>query len=437
MNNIPDRENQPRTPENQAAVIALSRMMDHWSEELYRRRNHDESKVPSWKFLPLPDTLEEWEAERKKIMQVFEENIYGALPPKPDRIEMCVLNEKHGALDGLAYRREIRIYCKMDDGRCHDFDMLLYVPENAAGKVPVFVGLNFDGNQANTTDDDVRTTRGPAHVAKHWWRSAASDNKRLIKLDSWNFAEAMKRGYAVATANYGEIFPDNPLGYAKSIYTLFKTPEELAELPEPPAPKRNYGAITAWAWGLSRMLDCLEDIPEVDAGKAAVLGHSRLGKAALWAGVNDERFKMVISNNSGCMGASPACRVYGERPGHLAYLHKFWFADRFIEYACQEETMPVDQHQLIALIAPRCAYVASSNEDYGADPYGEFLSAKAAEKIWSLYGAESALPAEFPELEQSVGNMVKYHCKVGKHSITAADWKHYYDCADKLFGTAR
>ena len=434
MNNTFDKENQPRIPEHRAEIIAISRMMDHWSEELYRRRNHDESKVPPWKFLPLPETLEEWEMERKNILKLFEEHIYGAVPPPPDKLEVRLLAEKHGALNGLAYRREIRIYCKMNDGRVHDFDMLLYVPENASGKVPVFVGLNFNGNQANTPDDDVRLTRGPAHVAKHWWRSAVTtDDKRFEKLDSWNFVEAMQRGYAVATANFNEIFPDNPFGFAKSIYTLFKTPEELAELPEPPIAPRNYGAISAWAWGLSRMMDVLEDIPEVDTEKAAVLGHSRLGKTALWAGVNDERFKLVISNNSGCMGAAPSCRVYGERPGHLAYIQRFWFSDKFIEYADREDTLPVDQHQLLALIAPRTVYVASSSEDYGADPYGEFLSAKEAAGIWALYARENDFPDSFPELNKSVGSSVKYHCKTGGHSITAADWQHYYECADKLF----
>lgn len=434
MNNVVDKENLPRTPENREALIALSRMMDHWSAELYRRRNHDESKVPPWNFLPLPDTLAEWENSRQELLKLFEEHIYGAIPPPPDKLELRLLAEKHGALNGLAYRREYRIYCKMDDGRVHDFDMLLYTPVNASGDVPVFVGLNFDGNQANTPDDDVLLTRGPDHVAKHWWRSSeTADDKRFIKLDSWNFAEAVQRGYAVATVNFGEIFPDNPFGFARSIYTLFKSSGELAELPEPPAAPRNYGAISAWAWGLSRMLDALENISGVDAARAAVLGHSRLGKAALWAGANDRRFKLVISNNSGCMGASPACRVYGERPGHLAYLQRFWFADKFIEYACREELLPVDQHQLIALIAPRCVYVASSNEDHGADFYGEFLAAKAAAKIWNLYGFEDTLPDDFPELEKSVGNMIKYHCKAGKHSITAADWQHYYSCADKLF----
>jgi len=434
MQSIPESENQPRIPENREAIIALSRMMDHWSGELYRRRNHDESKVPPWNFLPLPDTLEAWQIERKKILELFNEHIYGAVPPPPDILESRLLAEKHGALGGLAYRREIRIYCKMNDNRCHDFDMLLYVPENASGKVPVFVGLNFDGNQANTTDDDVRLTRGADHVPRHWWRSAVTpDTKRFIKLDSWNFAEAMKRGYAVATANFGEIFPDNPFGFAKSIYTLFKTPEELAELPEHGSAPRNYGAISAWAWGMSRMLDILENIPEVDAGKAAVLGHSRLGKTALWAGVNDERFKLVISNNSGCMGAAPSCRVFGERPGHLAYLQRFWFADKFIEYADREETLPVDQHQLMALIAPRKLHVASSSEDCGADPYGEFLAAQAASEIWQLYGGKSLKDIAMPSCGQAVGKDVRYHLKNGKHSIVAEDWQHYYQSADELF----
>ena len=427
-------ENKSRSPENPEILQAVSRMINHWSDELYRRRNADESLAGECNFAEFPATLEEWQSERKRIHKLFEDHIYGKLPPLPDKLEMRILSEKHGALNGLAFRREIRIYCRMNDGRSHDFDMLLYVPENAETAVPVFVGLNFNGNQANTPDEDVRLTRAPAHVAKHWWRSAVMpDSQRFEKIDSWNFVEAMKRGYAVATANFCEIFPDNPFGYAKSIYTLFKSPEELAELPEPPAAPRYYGAISAWAWGLSRMLDVLEDIPEVDAEKAAVLGHSRLGKTALWAGVNDERFKMVISNNSGCMGASPACRVFGERPGHLAYLHRFWFSDKFIEYADREEFMPVDQHQLIALIAPRTVYVASSSEDFGADPYGEFLSAREASRVWELYGEKNDLPETMPELNKSFGNTVKYHCKTGNHSITAADWVHYYECADKLF----
>jgi hypothetical protein len=140
----------------------------------------------------------------------------------------------------------------------------------------------------------------------------------------------------------------------------------------------------------------------------------------------------VISNNSGCLGAAPSKRNFGERLGHLVYLQRFWFNDKIVEYSFKDENLPVDQHQLMALVAPRALYVASSSEDYGADPYGEFLSTRAAAKVWSLYGFADDFPAEQPELDVSVGSQVCYHIKPGKHSITEVDWKHYYDCADRV-----
>lgn len=429
-------ENAPRVPSNPALLDAIGKAMDYWSGEFYRRRNHDEKLCPPVELSAFPETLEEWKLKRQEIKKLFEEHIYGPVPPPPDKLEMRLLSEKRDALNDTAIRREIRIYCKMNDGRSHDFDMLLYIPKNVSAPPPVFVGLNFDGNQANTPEVDVRTTRGAAHIPGNWWRcGVTAENKRLIKLDSWNFENAMQRGYAVATANYGEIFPDNPFGYEQSIYTLFKTPEELKSLPDLPAPLRKFGAISAWAWGLSRMLDALETIPEVDAGRAAVLGHSRLGKTALWAGANDERFKMVISNNSGCLGAAPSCREFGERVGHLAYIQRFWFVETLMQYAYRENTMPVDQHQLLALVAPRTLYVASSSEDHGADPKGEFMSARAASAVWKLYGSPAGMLENMPEVGAGTAgsNGVFYHVKYGPHSITGEDWQHYYDCADKIF----
>ena len=429
-------ENASRAPDNIEVIKAIGLAMDYWSNELYRRRNFDESKCPAVELPPLPDSLAEWRTERKKLLALFAEHIYGEIPPAPDKITTRLLAERSDALNNTAIRREIRIYCQMNNGMSHDFDMLLYIPKNVQAPPPVFLGLNFDGNQANTIDEDVALTRGPSHYPGYWWRSAATNNdKRLIKLDSWNFAEAMQRGYAVATVNYCEIFPDNPYGYEKSIYRLFRSPEELAAFPARSCGLRKFGAISAWAWGLSRMLDVLEDIPEVDADRAAVLGHSRLGKTALWAGANDERFKMVISNNSGCLGAALSRRDFGERVGHLAYIQRFWFTETLAQYADRESELPVDQHQLLALVAPRCLYVASSSEDGGADPRGEFLSAKAASEVWRLYNHAPVLPEDMPAAGTgTVGsNGVFYHLKSGVHSITAEDWQHYYNCADGLF----
>ena len=425
-------EDANRAPDDPRMLCAVSRAMDPWSRELYRRRNFDEKLCPPVTLPPLPDTLAEWERDRERIKHDFENCIYGAVPPPPDKLETRLLAEKTDALGGLAVRREIRIICSMADGRRHDFDMLLYLPKQAV-PTPVFVGLNFNGNQANTPDPDVRLTRGPTHISGFWWRLRETpDTLRGEKLDSWNFAEAVKRGYAVATANYGEIFPDNPDGFRKSIYRLFHAPEELEPF-QSKCEYREFGAIGAWAWGLSRLLDALEREKGVDAARAAVLGHSRLGKTALWAGANDPRFRLVISNNSGCMGAAPSRRDFGERLGHLAYIQSFWFSEKMANYAWREELLPVDQHQLLALVAPRALSVASSGDDGGADPYGEFLSARAASKAWELYGLKGLSCDRQPPLNESAGDMVRYHVKPGPHSITAADWAHYYDFADDLF----
>ncbi|MBE6367087.1 MAG: hypothetical protein E7052_04165 [Lentisphaerae bacterium] len=162
-----------------------------------------------------------------------------------------------------------------------------------------------------------------------------------------------------------------------------------------------------------------------------------MGKTALWAGACDERFKLVISNNSGCLGAAPSRRDFGERLGHLSFIQRFWFVDTLCQYAFREEFLPVEQHQLLALIAPRSLYVASSSEDWGADPCGEFLSAQAASTAWKLYGLQGIADQKMPPLNQSVGDRVRYHIKAGGHSITAVDWQHYYDCADALWKTQK
>lgn len=427
-------ENASRAPENADALDWISRALDYWSSEYYRRRNDKEELCPAVELAPFPRELELWKQERERLKKLFAEHIYGEIPPAPDQLEYRLLSEKSDALNNTAIRREIRIYCRMDDGRCHDFDMLLYIPKQVE-KPPVFVGLNFDGNQANTPEDDVRLTRGPGRYPGRWWRTAPTgENIRHIKPESWNFAETIARGYAVATANYGEIFPDNPCGYEKSIYTLFHSPEELTAFPALPAELKNFGAISAWAWGLSRMLDVLEKTGGVDADKAAIIGHSRLGKTALWAGANDERFKLVISNNSGHGGAAPSRHILGETLTMLWCIRSNWFCGNMARYAGLEKLLPIDQHQLLALIAPRSVYVGSSSLDVVADPKGEFISAKTASKVWELYQLKGLEEENMPPENQSIGNVVGYHVKTGKHSLTAYDWIHYYNHADKVFG---
>lgn len=395
--------------------------------------NYDEAKVGNYE---LPDPLKfangqpvtdakTWRARRQEILKLFGEHVYGFTPATKPRISFEETKRDENALNGLAVRREITVYLTgRKDGP--KLNLLLFVPKAAKQPAPVFLGLSFNGNHAVHPDPGIT-------LATAWLRNdrdrvvnnRATEKARGSEASRWAIEMAVKRGYAVVTAYCGDLFPDHNEGLRDSIIPHLYRKGQTAQA------ANDWNALGAWAWGMSRAMDFIEKDKTLDAKRVAIIGHSRLGKATLWAGAQDERFALVISNESGEGGAALARRNFGETVERINTSFPYWFNANFKQYNRNVAALPVDQHMLLALIAPRPLYIASAVEDQWADPRGEFLSAKAASPVYRLLGTDGLGATEMPGLQQPVMTTIGHHIRAGKHDVTDYDWEQYLSFADK------
>lgn len=357
--------------------------------------------------------------QRPYLYHLFEQNVYGRYPKREVAVRYELREESQDALDGMAIRKQIRIFLKKSDTSVH-IDVLMYLPRNAKGPVPVFLGLNFKGNATIQPDPHIILSDKPAYSS---FEKPNDNASRGTESSRWPVKTIIENGFGIATACYSDIELDKKDGWKTGIRTTLQ--KELNIKPQ------EWGAIGAWAWGLSRIMDYLEKDRAVDAHKVAVIGLSRLGKTALWAGASDTRFCIVISNESGEGGAALARRWFGETVKLINEHFPHWFVDTYKKYNNDVFDLPVDQHELLALIAPRPLYVGSAADDLWSDPKGEFLSAWHAGEVYALFGKKGLGSNEMPPVGQPVGNTIHYHIRKGKHDITLYDWQQYLNFAKK------
>jgi len=372
--------------------------------------NYDEAKVRPY---TLPDvftlasgekvtTPAVWEQRRRgELLDLFRRHVYGFAPPKPETLTFRVVQSDPKAMGGKATLKRVAISFQLQ-GEPFTFHLTLFVPNQRQAKAPVFLLLNH---------------RGPENT----------DPTRQRKMEFWPAEYVIERGYAVAAINVAdEVEPDNAkttTGIRAFYRRHYPEPDELT-----------WGALSAWAWSGSRAADYFETDPDIDTSKIAVIGHSRGGKTSLWAGAQDTRFALVCVNDAGEGGPALARRNFGEDNAAINKSFPHWFAPKYATYAGKEDTLPVDHHEVVALVAPRGYHGADAADDLWADPRGSWLALVEASRVWALYGKAAALKDDIPLVNDLLlqGPMA-YHIRAGGHGLLLFDWKLHLDQADTLF----
>jgi len=355
------------------------------------------------------------EKRRPEILRLFEENEYGRTPGRPTGISFDVFDKGTPSIDGKSIRRQVTVYFSKDKNG-PKMDLLLYLPAGVQKPVPVLLNIGFTANSLSIDDPGIKP--GEIWNAKEKKRVPAAGSRSFGKLPAAKF---LAEGIGVATVYYGDIDPDFAGGVPYGVRHLYLKPGQAEPAPD------EWGSISAWAWGLSRALDYLDTDKGVDAKRVALTGVSRLGKTVLWAGAHDSRFAMVIASCGGEGGAALSRRNYGETIAHLVEPTRFpyQFAANYAKYANHVDSLPVDAHMLVALMAPRPVLLQTGNTDKWSDPKGEFLAAVAAEPVYRLFGKEGLGTDQMPLAGQPILHTIGYLMHDGGHGMIPSDWDVY------------
>lgn len=392
--------------------------------------NYDEAKVGTY---TLPDPLvlangqrvrdvKTWTQKRRpELIRLFEENEYGRAPGRPRDMSFDVFDKGTPAMDGKAIRKQITVYFSKDKEGPKE-DLVLYIPANAAKPVPILFSINFSPNAAIFDDPGIK-------LGEMW---SPRDKKKVPAvrgrgLGRMKIDDILAKGIGVAGLYYGDIDPDFLDAVGLGVRAKYLKSGQTAPAPD------EWGAISAWAWGMSRAIDYFETDESVDAKRIAIYGVSRLGKTVMWEGAHDERVALVIASCSGEGGAALSRRNYGETIAHLTAptRYPYQFAGNYAKYAKDVNAFPVDAHELVALIAPRPVLLQTGDGDGWSDPHGEFLAAVAADPVYKLFGKTGLGTTEMPAPGQLVGDTLGYYEHHGGHGTMPTDWPVFISFMEK------
>ena len=390
--------------------------------------NYDELLVGDYKA-GLPDPLifnngkpvknaRQWAKRRAEIVKIFEENQYGKWPAKRPALRYDVAQDE--GFGGEAVRKQITLYFSPDNDGPR-VDVLVYLPKDAVGAVPILLNLSFSPNNMAISDPGVKPGRRWDPKTKTMVESPSMPGFGGFGMDA-TAKKYLKEGFGFATLNYSDITPDFQDNDELGLRGLYHTPGA-------PRADDDWGSISAWALGVSLLMDYFEKDPEIDATRVALTGCSRLGKTTIWTGAIEPRIKVVMPSCSGEGGAAISRRVYGETVAHLTEptRYPYQFCPKYAYWGDKLTQMPMDAHMLVALIAPRPLLLQTGSTDIWSDPMGEWLALIEGRKVYQLLGKDVPAGDELPAADQPIYTTLGYVMHEGGHGIQPQDWDYYLE----------